>query len=35
MTKPTNPYAQAYSDFLSETAEHQAQQAETSETVPA
>lgn len=23
MTKPTNPYAQAYSDFLSETAEHQ------------
>ncbi|WP_406004640.1 hypothetical protein [Streptomyces sp. NBC_00987] len=23
MTKPTNPYAQTYSDFLSETAEHQ------------
>lgn len=23
MTKPTNPYAHAYADFLSETAEHQ------------
>ncbi|MGW0868919.1 hypothetical protein ACWD3Z_00345 [Streptomyces sp. NPDC002740] len=35
MTKPTNPYVQAYSDFLGGTTEHQAQQAETPEAVPA
>ncbi|MDQ1031399.1 hypothetical protein QF035_008981 [Streptomyces umbrinus] len=35
MTKPTNPYAHAYADFLRETTEHQAQQAETPEAVPA
>lgn len=35
MTKPANPYAQAYLGFLGGTAEHQTQQAETSEAVPA
>lgn len=35
MTKPTNPYAQASSGFLGGTAEHQTQQAETPEAVPA
>lgn len=33
MTKPTNPYAQAYSDFLGGTTEYQARQAETPEAV--